>query len=394
MKRTLYVALSCSVLVVFPVLAACPPADLTGDCRVDLDDFAVLSRSWLDACDASNSWCGGADLDQSGSVNTDDLDVLVSLWQTDLLPTGMVVIPAGTFQMGNSTNAAEGFYYELPVHTVTLDSFAMGIYQTTNEQYCAFLNTSYPSQLFVANGVVYGSSDPGYSFPYCSMSLAYPESPISFVNNIFSVRTKAGRDMSRDPMIYVGWYGAAAYCNWRSRLESRPVCYNLSSWICDFTKNGYRLPTEAEWEYAARGGASGLRFPWGDTITQSQANYKSYWVDGLPYFPYDLSSEGFHPSWNDGVHPYTSPVGSFSSNGFGLYDMAGNAWNWCNDWFSNTYYGVSPIINPTGPTSGSERILRGGNWFFNAKMCRVSSRFSYAPTSRTLFSGFRLVLNP
>jgi hypothetical protein len=198
--------------------------------------------------------------------------------------------------------------------------------------------------------------------------------------------------MSDDPMVLVSWYGSAAYCNWRSDQEGDETCYNLSTWACDFSKKGYRLPTEAEWEYAARGGSPYYRFPWGDTITHSQANYCSYWEEGSPVYSYDLSpTEGFHPDCNDGIYPYTSVVGSFSANGFGLFDMAGNVWQWCNDWHNSTYYSTSPYDNPRSPISGTYRVLRGGSWLINPWGCRSAARLGYLPDGRDYYFGFRVV---
>jgi hypothetical protein len=157
----------------------CPSADLTGNCLVDLEDFAVMALQWL-----------------TGNG----------------LAADMVLIPAGTFQMGNSTNAGEGNSDELPLHFVTVDSFAMGKYEITNAQYCAFLNSAYPSQLKVFNGVVYASGDTGNSFLYCDTSTSNTYSQIAFLNGSFSVRRKGRSDMSNDPMVQVSWYGAAAYC--------------------------------------------------------------------------------------------------------------------------------------------------------------------------------------
>lgn len=212
--------------------------------------------------------------------------------------------------------------------------------------------------------------------------------------SVFSVRTKGGRSMVNDPMVRVSWYGAVAYCNWRSHQEGRQPCYNLSTWTCDFSKNGYRLPTEAQWEYAARGGLSGRRFPWGNTITHSQANYysRSEYSPGLSPTPYDISpTRGCHPTWDDGIYPYTSPVGSFAPNGYGLYDMTGNVWEWCNDWHDD--YSSSPQTNPTGPTSGTYRVLRGGCWYYGAGYCRVASRGSLGPGVRSDSRvGFRVSL--
>jgi formylglycine-generating enzyme required for sulfatase activity len=360
------------------VLADCPSADLTGDCFVNFEDFAVIGAQWLNGYD----W--------------NDVNTLANQWLTigdPCLPDDMVYISGGTFQMGDPFN--EGGSAQLPVHTVTLDSFYMGKYEVTNAQYCTYLNSTLGSSIYVFRGIVYGS---GNNQPYCDTSTTSSYSQISYSGGVFSVRTKGGRDMSNDPMVDVSWYGAVAYCNWRSQQEGYESCYALSTWACDFSKHGYRLATEAEWEYAARGGLSGKRFPWGHTISHSQANYWSWWSGGRPYFPYDVNpTEGYHPDWDDGIYPYTSPAGSFSANGFGVYDMAGNVWEWCNDWFDSSYYSSSPTNNPTGPVSSPDgwRVLRGGSWYSNAHSCRVANRGNQYPYARTdgdrvYSSGFRL----
>jgi sulfatase modifying factor 1 len=335
--------------------ADCPSADLTGNCIVDLEDFAVMALQWLTG-------------------------------KGPALAADMVAIPGGAFLMGDSVGDGEAI--ERPVHTVTLDSFAMGKYEITNGQYRDFLNSALAQGLItVTSGMVCKS---GTSYPsYCFTSTSSPYSQITFSNNTFGVRWKLRTDMSNDPMVGVNWYGAVAYCNWRSQREGKQPCYDLSTWTCDFTKNGYRLPTEAEWEYAARGGLSGKRFPWGDTITHSQANYYSR-ADS-----YDTSpTRGFHPTWSDVGEPYTSQVGSFPANAYGLYDMAGNVFEWCNDWYSGTYYSSSPTNNPTGPTTGSIRVLRGGCWTYDSCLCRVSHRDGIHPyTRRNDYLGFRVVLD-
>ncbi len=291
-------------------------------------------------------------------------------------PADMVVIPAGTFQMGDSK--IEGNSDEHPVHTVTLDSFAMGKYEITNGQYRDFLNSALAQNLItITNNVVYKSGS-GTSYPYCDTAASSSYSQIVYSNNTFSVRTKSGRDMTNDPMVRVSWYGAVAYCNWRSQQEGKQTCYNdFVNWTCDFSKKGYRLATEAEWEYAARGGRAGSRFPWGDTINQTQANFYSY------TYSYDVSpvKNQYHPLWNDGVYPYTSPVGFFDgslkyktnynwpgsatsyqtasgANAYGLYDMAGNVWEWCHDWYGS--YSSGSQTNPSGPGTGTYRVIRGG----------------------------------
>jgi sulfatase modifying factor 1 len=336
-------------------LASCPTADLNGDCFVDFEDFAILASQWLttDPC----------------------------------VPQDMAYIRGGTFQMGDSL---DGESDALPVHTVTLSYFYIGKHDITNQQYCNFLNSA---AVKVISGTVYASTDSGNSYPYCDTSAVDTYSQIAYSGSVFSVRTKGSRSMVNDPMICVSWYGAAAYCNWRSQQEGKEQCYDTSdpNWPCDFTKNGYHLPTEAQWEYAARGGFSGKRFPWGDvnTISHSQANY--YSCNGC--YSYDLGPPwGFDPTWSaDDIYPYTSPVGSFAANGYGLYDMAGNVWQWCNDWWG--LYSSSPQTNPTGPASGYHPVLRGGGWFSHASGCRVACRYyDDDPDGRYYYCGFRVSL--
>jgi formylglycine-generating enzyme len=338
---------------------------------VDFADLQVLSEQWL--------------LGDLNDPNFVDLSAMASEWLTEgLVPEDMVLIPAGTFQMGDSLG--EGWSDELPVHTIILSSFYMSKYETTNAQYCQFLNSFLQQGLItVTNGVVYKAGS-GTSFPYCDTSTQSGISQISFSNNTFSVRTKGGRSMANDPMVQVSWYGSVAYCNWRSQQEGLQPCYDLSTWNCDFSRNGYHLPTEAQWEYAARGGLSGKRFPWGDTITHLQANYWS-----RSFLSYDVSpTRGLHPTWNDGIYPCTSSVGSFAPNGYGLYDMAGNVLEWCNDWYFDAYYSSSPQANPAGPTTGGSRVLRGGSWNHDASYCRAALRFPNSPNGRGDNGGFRV----
>jgi len=196
------------------------------------------------------------------------------------------------------------------------------------------------------------------------------------VTNDYSFDHAGSGKASNHPVHSVNWYDCVKWCNARSEMDGRTPCYTVSGSVyrtgqsspsCNFSTNGYRLPTSDEWEYAARGGLRGKRFPWGDTITHSRANYLSN-----SSYSYDISStRSYHPDYNDGGYPYTSPVGDFVANGYGLYDMAGNIHEWCND------------------MSGSDRSVRGGSWGSYALHQRCGDEYWYYPAGSSIGYGFR-----
>jgi formylglycine-generating enzyme required for sulfatase activity len=199
------------------------------------------------------------------------------------------------------------------------------------------------------------------------------------------------------PVQMVDWYDTVKWCNARSEMEGKtPAYYTDSALSVPYRTGdvapyvnwsaGYRLPTEAEWEKAARGGLSGQRFPWGNTISESEANYYGQ----TSSYSYDLGPNGYNAVGQIGGFPYTSPVGSFAPNGYGLYDMAGNVDEWCWDWYGTPYAGGT---DPRGPASGSIRVLRGGVWSFYADGCRTAYRIGYYPTTDFFDIGFRSVLS-
>jgi alpha-tubulin suppressor-like RCC1 family protein/formylglycine-generating enzyme required for sulfatase activity len=271
----------------------------------------------------------------------------------------MVKIPAGSFLMGDAFSEGDGD--ELPVHTVELSAYRIGETEVTLGQWQEVrdwaVNNGYPD----LSGVGFGK----------------------------------GVD---HPVYDVNWYDVVKWSNAASEKAGLEPVYLLSDGgavyrtgevapFIDYSKSGYRLPTEAEWEKAARGGLEGARFPWGDTISHAKANYDAY----PSRYSYDVNgTEGFHPDYDEGGQPYTSPAGSFVANGYGLYDVAGNVLEWCGDWYESGYFGSSAASDPAGPESGSDRVVRGGVWAGITYNCRVADRVSIGPSDRDYYFGFRL----
>jgi formylglycine-generating enzyme required for sulfatase activity len=277
------------------------------------------------------------------------------------LPT-QARIPAGEFEMGDTLG--DGLDWEKPVHSVFLDAFDIDTHEVTFGFWTS---------------VKEWGLDRGYTF----------------------VNEGAGQGADH-PVQTVSWYDAIKWCNARSEREGlEPVYYadsDLTTVIrmgesvprVKWSANGYRLPTEAEFEKAARGGLEGKRFPWGDIISHDLANYLSY----LPP-SYDAGAGGwYHPDYRDLDVPFTAPVGSFAPNGYGVFDMSGNVWEWCWDFAGAEYYAQSPANNPRGPNSGTTRILRGGSWGNVARECRVAWRYEYGPTAKYYYGGFRCARTP
>ncbi len=233
----------------------------------------------------------------------------------------LVWVPGGSFMMGSEV----GYVDQKPVHRVELSGFWIGKTEVTNEQYAAFLNDAGPDD--------------------ASEWLEVDDEDCEIERTGGRYEAKSGR--GDHPVVEVSWYGAEAYCE----------------------HYGFELPTEAQWEYAARGPDS-LRYPWGDEWQPDRLCWDE----------------------NQGPGGRTFPVGSFPSGASwcGALDMAGNVWEWCADWYDSDYYGSSPTTDPTGPSSGDERVIRGGSWFNSASNCRGALRGRNTRDNTSADCGFRV----
>ncbi|MEM9887847.1 MAG: SUMF1/EgtB/PvdO family nonheme iron enzyme, partial [Bacteroidota bacterium] len=256
---------------------------------------------------------------------------------SNLIPE-MIPIKGDTFTMGCTEEQGEDcFDREKPAHQVRLNDFSIGKYEVTNEQFAAFLNEKGNQE---EGGSTWVNLEGKFDDVVCG---------VEEVNGQF--KAKAG--MEKHPMIYVSWYGAKAYCEWLSEKTGR----------------NYRLPTEAEWEYAARGGqrSRGFKYAGSDEVEE------------VAWYSSNSNSK-------------THPVGGKMPNELGLYDMSGNVYEWCSDWYGEDYYaqfGAEIAENPRGPTQGDYRVVRGGSWYGGNDGCRVSYRDSFYPVNGGSDVGFR-----
>ncbi len=281
----------------------------------------------------------------------------------------MALIPAGEFQMGTDGDYGFPLDGEGPAHAVKLAAFYLDATCVTNEQFNAFVNaTGYKteSERFGWSFAFFGHLSPKQQTTavrlrvlgsewWCRVDGAtwrHPDGPGSHIKQRWG-----------HPVVQVSWSDAVAYATWA----------------------GKRLPTEAEWEYAARGGLAQKRFPWGDELEPEGRHRMNVW-------------QGVFPTANteaDG-HFGPAPAKSYRANGYGLYQMTGNVWEWCADWFGAATYRErargQPCVNPTGPGTGDRRVMRGGSYLCHASYCnryRTDARSSNAPDSATTNLGFR-----
>ena len=288
-------------------------------------------------------------------VRAKDGDGQAGSWSAEhslnVVDDGSVYVEGGSFQMG-STAGESG---EEPVHQVTVSTFYMSRYEVTHGQYLEFLNGAGVSAAGKLNGnEVIDMADSDVAF--------------SHDGTLFSFSGSGVADSIDCPVMEVTWYGAAEYANWLSAESGLTKVYTINgtSVTANWSANGYRLPTEAEWEYAARGGNASKGYLYAGSDN----------ADEVAWY-YDNSGDK------------TQPVGRKAPNELGLYDMSGNVYEWCWDWKGS--YSSGSQSNPRGPASGSSRVNRGGGWFVSAWYLRSANRSGDSPGDSYGSLGFRLV---
>lgn len=297
-------------------------------------------------------------------------------------PDNFIRISGGTFQMGDLFD--EGNSNEKPVRDVALSDFYLSPYEVTNEEFVLFLNAVSTNitldergDVVSLNGNVIYDNFCGYEKGDCDTFFEMIEyNKGNQPGGVFSIV----KGYEKYPVVRVSWYGTISYSNWMSEQAGLQKVYEINgvSISANWNANGYRLPTEAEWEYAARQGGKKVRFGNGkDMADPKTINFNG----GKDYkLPYSIAGE---------YRGKTVPVGSLNSpNALGLHDMSGNLWEWCWDWDAN--YTSTAEINPKGPDNGSYRVGRGGAWDNNPSDIRCSCRYSDIPDGRGYNMGFRL----
>lgn len=262
----------------------------------------------------------------------------------------MRLVESGSFIMG----CKNGNEDESPVHQVEVSDFYISKYEVTNKQFIFFLNSI-------------GASKDGF---YKTKNLIdlQPDIPINYKDGFYFQKNDIFRNIAT-PAARITWFGAIYFCNWLSKIDSLNPVYEIKNdtVICNWQLNGYRLPTEAEWEYAARGGRKSKNYK----FAGSNSPYEVGWF-------YNQS----------GGRPHK--VGTKNPNELGIYDMAGNVYEWCWDWYDKKYYSKSKVINPKGPKNGETRVLRGVAYEHNEHYLRISNRDHNRPEDSFTYSGFRI----
>ena len=274
----------------------------------------------------------------------------------------MVQVQGGTFVMGDTFGG--GRSDEKPLHRVTVSSFALSKYEVTVGQFRQFVQATGHQTTAERQGGWFVWTGKFWERKYNA----------SWKNPYFP-------QTDRDPVVMVSWYDAIAFCNWLSRGEHLTPFYDTGGAVTEnWSADGYRLPTEAEWEYVARSGGKDRLFSWGNDGLEGNGADQSLKL-AFSAWPFSTWSE-----FADG-YVYTAPVGSFPPNGLGVHDMSGNVWEWCNDWYES--YRAEAQDDPRGPASGVTRALRGGSWTDGPENMPTSFRSGRLPDGRGVNSGFR-----